>query len=309
VTDLENGMLVDHVSLGLGKIVALEPKAVHVFFASNDGRFATKLRLPIASSMLSPSTSHNAWLSGLEFTLDPSTHRYGLAFTWLTHAEAVARFREAFPQGFQDPRYLGEGRERERVGRWRGAHQAYEEALGGGEGERLLAAGDVGALVERALAVEKHVRVLQRKEDERSSLASVLAAPERARAYFAALFPHLSAPAPEQALFEALAAAAGARDAEESAWSVVTLLPFVARPDVHMVLRPQLTCDVARRLGLELEYDAAPSWRAYQSLLRCTGSLLEKLRELGARDHMDVEAFMYAATAKHQRPRVPARTA
>ena len=45
------------------------------------------------------------------------------------------------------------------------------------------------------------------------------------------------------------------------------------------------------------------------ALLGCTGSLLEKLRELGARDHVDVEAFMHAATARQARPRVPAQGA
>ena len=48
MSDLQNGMLVQHASLGLGKVIALEEKAVHVYFASSDARFATKLRLPMA---------------------------------------------------------------------------------------------------------------------------------------------------------------------------------------------------------------------------------------------------------------------
>ena len=32
MSELSVGMLVQHVSLGVGKVVALEPNAVHVFF-------------------------------------------------------------------------------------------------------------------------------------------------------------------------------------------------------------------------------------------------------------------------------------
>jgi hypothetical protein len=306
VSDLENGMLVQHTSLGLGKIVALEPKAVHVFFATSDDRFATKLRLPIALPLLAPATSVNPWLAGLSaFAFDAKTGRYGLADTWLSHSEAVARFLESFPEGFKDPKYVGDGKERrQRASRWRRAHDAFVETLGGGEGERLLAAGDVGGLAERALKIERHVRALQK--DGETSLEEALANPETGRAFFAALFELLAESAPEQSRFEALAAAVAALPpggAREDGWPLVTLLPFVARPDRHMVLRPRFASEVAQRLGLELAYDAAPNWSTYAALLRSAELLLEKLRPLGARDHIDVESFMHVTLSKSPRPR------
>ncbi|HEY6100493.1 MAG TPA: hypothetical protein VIW03_13745, partial [Anaeromyxobacter sp.] len=209
MSSLENGMLVEHAALGLGKIVALEEKAVHVFFATSEARFATKLRLPMALSFLTPSASSNAWLSGLSgFALDAKTGRYERGGgTWLSHADAVARFLEAFPQGFADPRYLGDGKsKRERVARWRRAHEVFEETLGHGEGEKLLAAGDLAGLAERALKIERLVAPLHRTA-EKTSLEDGLADPEAARAFFAALFALLAEPAPEQSRFEALAAA------------------------------------------------------------------------------------------------------
>ena len=50
--DLLTGMLVRHTSLGLGKVVAVEPNAVHVFFPESEKRFAAKLRLPGAKALL-----------------------------------------------------------------------------------------------------------------------------------------------------------------------------------------------------------------------------------------------------------------
>jgi hypothetical protein len=311
MSDLENGMLVQHASLGIGKVVALEPKAVHVFFATSDARFATKLRLPMALPLLTPAASANAWLSGLsDFALDAKTGRYGLAGAWLSHADAVARFQEVFPKGFADPRYVGDGTDkRERVFRWRRAHDVYVETLGGGEGERLLAAGDLGGLAERAVRVERHVRPLHR-DTEKASFEDALKNLDAARGYFAALFELLAAPAPEQARFEALAAAVATMAPgapHESGWPIVTLLPFVARPDLHMLLRPKFACDVARRLRHELAYEPQPNWSTYSALLGSAEVLLEKLRPLGARDHFDVESFMHVVTAKHARPKAQLR--
>lgn len=314
MSDLQNGMLVQHASLGVGKIVALDEKTVHVFFATSGARFATKLRLPMALPLLAPAAGANAWLSGLSsFTLDEKTGRYGLGGSaWLSHEDAVARFRDAYPGGFQDPKYLGEGAEkRERISRWRLAHDAYVETLGNGEGERLLAAGDLGALTERALRVERHVRTLQR-EAERTSLEDALKNLEASRGYFAALFELLAAPAPDQVRFEALAAAVAVMSPGapgDAGWPLVTLLPFVARPDLHVLLRPRFAHEVAQRLGLDLAYSAEPNWSTYSALLGTAEALLQKLRPIGARDHMDVETFLHVVMTKRPRPKPRARLA
>ena len=81
----------------------------------------------------------------------------------------------------------------------------------------------------------------------------------------------------------------------------MTLLPFVARPDLHMLLRPRFACEVGHRL--ELAFEPRPNWSTYSALLRSTELLLERLRPIGARDHVDVEAFMHVVTAKHFRPK------
>lgn len=288
-------------------MVALEDKAVHVFFAASDGRFATKLRLPMALSLLVPAASKNAWLSRLGgFAFDDKSGRYGLAGTWLSHADAEARFVETFPKGFTDPGYGDAADKRDRVARWRRAHQAYAETLAGGEGERLLAADDVAGLVERALEIEKNVRALLHKDAEKASLGEALKDPAAARGYFEALFALLAAPAPAKERFEALAASVAALvpgATPEARWPLVTLMPFVARPKVHMVLRPRFACEVGHRLGLELAFEPQPNWSTYSTLLRSVELLLERLRPLGARDHVDVEAFMHVVTARQ-----PART-
>ena len=300
--DFEKGMLVRHSTLGLGKVVALEPKAVHVFFVGRDSRFAAKLRLPDAASLLTPAgTGERVWMGSVSaFTLDAATGRYGFAETWIPHEEAVARFLEAYPQGFADPLYTGEEKGRpSRPARIRRAHAAFVEAFGGGEGERLLAAGDVATLAARALAVEKLAGANQTGADK-ATLAGGLKDPAAAKGFFAALFDLLAAPAADRPGFEALAAAVAAFPPEERApaWPLVTLLPFLAQPERHLLLRPKVTSQAAHRLGLELRFAADPNWVTYSTLLRSGENLLEKLRAMGARDLADVEEFLTIATTR-----------
>jgi hypothetical protein len=302
MSDLEKGMLVQHASLGLGKVVALEPKAVHVFFVGRDSRFAAKLRLPEAASLLRPAEpGTRAWLGGVSaFSLDTRSGRYGFAESWIPHEEAVARFLETYPKGFADPLYVGDGKGRQaRPARLRRAHAAFTETFGNGEGERLLAAGDLPRLVEGALAAEKLGAASQSGADK-ASLAEGLKDLELAKPFFAALFELLAAPAPVQATFDALAAAVSSFPGGNgtSGWPLLTSLPFIAQPERHMLLRPKLTSLAAHRLGLELRFAAEPNWVTYSTLLRSSEQLLEKLRPIGARDYIDVESFMNLATAR-----------
>jgi hypothetical protein len=313
MSDYKKGMLVEHATLGLGKIVALDQKALHVFFASSQEPFATKLRLTVAQPFLSLSSSTDGWLTGLSgFAFDEKAARYRVADPWISDAEAVARFVEVFPEGFSDAKYLGNGKAgRERSVRWRRAHDAFVETLGNGEGERLLAAGDVATLVERVGEIERHVRLLLTPV-EKPMLAEGLADSDAARGFFEALFELLAASEPDEVRFEALAAAVAKLPpggVRETGWYLTTVLPFVAQPERHMVLRPKLACEAALRLRLELGYRSAPNWSTYAALLAASSQLLEKLRPMGARDHVDVESFMHVATAKHARPKAPAQPA
>lgn len=304
MSDFKSGMLVQHASLGLGKVVAVDCDAVHVFFEAGEKRVATKLRLSIAGPLLQPATTQNAWLKGMaSFSLDEKTGRYGLAGTWISQEEAIARFTELFPGGFADPKYLGSSKKWDRAARWRAAHQEFVDLLGDGQGERLLEKRKIEELVRQVLQVERSVPQLHPHKDQ-ASLEQSLGDPATARAYFAALFAHLAAPRPNSRLFDQLASAAAALPQAGPlglGWELCTLLPFVARPDQHLVLHPRTTGDAANRLGFALSCDGRPAWRDYSALLRCTEPLRAALEPLGARDQIDVECFMHVVTAKRAR--------
>jgi hypothetical protein len=302
MSGFEKGMLVQHDSLGLGKIVALEEKAVHVFFVGRDSRFAAKLRLPAAANLLKPAEAAARSFIGSPsaFSLDAASGRYGLAESWLSHDEAVARFQETYPGGFTDPLYTGESKGRlARPSRLRKATAAYAEAFGEGRGEQLLAAGSIKKLVEAALEIER-LAAANRSGADKGTLAGGLGDAELAKAFFEALFAFLAAPAPERTLFTALAAAVAAfpGGAGVEGWPLLTLLPFLAQPERHMLLRPKVTSHAVHRLGLDLRFAVEPNWVTYSTLLASSALLLEKLRSLGARDFIDVETFLTVVTVR-----------
>lgn len=299
--DLENGMLVRHASLGIGKIVALEPNAVHVFFPESDKRFAAKLRLPAARALLkTEGFERNSWLEGLSaFVLDPKTGRYCLAASWLTHDQAIAQFLAVFPEGFVDPAYIGTGDGKgERASRWRAAHETWVEAFGNGEGERLVADDDLKELVKRALKVEKLVAPLHPPADK-DVVKEAFVDEETTREFFGALVELLSVPSPGRARFEKLFGTAGHLPvAPAQQWVIATMFPFIASPERHPLLRPRVTCEAAERLGCDLRYDESPNWPTYSALRALSNQLIEKLKPNGAKDFVDIESFLHVTAAK-----------
>lgn len=304
MADLQNGTLVQHKTLGVGKVVALEPTAVHVFFPDGDKRFAAKLRLPAARALLrTDGVEPNAWLEALSaFTFDDKAGRYALAARWISHDDAVAQFLAAFPGGFEDPAYL-EGKEA-RAPRWRAAHERWGEAFPDHDVERLVAEGEVKKLVKRLLEVEEAVAPLHPPADA-DAVEEALSSEETAETFCAALAELLSVPSPGKARFEKLFAAARDLPVEPAQqWLAATLFPFVAMPGRQVLLRPKVTCEAAARLGFDLRDEAVPNWPTYSALRELSTQLLELLRPHGAKDFVDVEAFLHlTATAKRRTAR------
>lgn len=80
-------------------------------------------------------------------------------------------------------------------------------------------------------------------------------------------------------------------------WPIATLLPFFAQPERHMFLKPEITQQAEERLGFHLNYQPTPNWRTYAKLLELSNVLLEQLKPLGARDNIDVQSFLWIASA------------
>ena len=292
------GSLVKHHTLGMGKVVAVEPTALHVFFPASDTRYAAKLRWPAAGSFLSVGgLAPDPWLEGLtSFAMDSTAGRYALAANFITQDEAVAAYLAEHPAGFQAPASTKAGPSR--GARWRAAGAEWVSVMGDGQAEKLLEDGRYDELARRASRVAARAAAIPGMM-EAEVLAEAFDAGDAVRHYFEALFGFLSVPTPARARFDRLSAAAVALGApSDAAWPLVTFFPFVATPTRHAVLLHRSACNGAARLGCDLQYQDAPRWVTYERLRDLSSRLLEKLAPSGAQDLVDVECFLHATGAR-----------
>jgi hypothetical protein len=298
------GMIVEHPTRpdwGPGKVLAVEHERITVYWRDlreSKAGDAVKVMNINAIPLSVAASQSDPWLDHL-----PRFENGGLRMTKrrLTFAEALDLFLARFPNGFKDPKYLDDRKFQERAYKWR-AHQAFEEMLGNGKGERLLAAGDIDGLVHAAQHVVCMVNLLS--PYEQMALHDALADKDAARSFFTGLFALLSASKPSAETFEPYAAAVRNLPAEEdrarvATWPVLTILPFLAQPDRHMLLKPSVTEKAAERLAFNLNYRPELNWLTYERLLVMSGLLFDKLKPYGVRDFIDVQSFMWITGRQH----------
>jgi hypothetical protein len=288
MTDLTNelraGDLIQHTKFGLGKV--LDVKLQHVLVHFKDDNLDVR-KLAIDKSPLTvPEVQTDARLDSLpafsDGKFEGKSKRIGLD-------DAIAEFVLQFPKGFEDPAYAEQRALRA------AAHALYESTLGGGLAEELLAADEVAEITQQVVALIGPTKLLSKFE--LIALRDGLGEQQpHAKRFFGALLEFVKE-APDEAGFEKLVAAIGklpstTPKARVASWPVLTVLPFLARPDLFMYLKPEPTVACALRLRFDLHYDPSLQWVTYNQLMTLSNLLLEKLRPLGARDYIDVQSFL-----------------
>ncbi|MDO9017368.1 MAG: hypothetical protein Q8S73_43260 [Deltaproteobacteria bacterium] len=304
---LAKDTLVDHPAFGRGRVIAIQGDLVHIYYASQSEPCARKMKLAQAGDFLRVAPEQtDPWLSNLPpFSYSAKDTAYCMEHGRLTQRQAIATFLGYYPGGFSDRSYIG------RAGPKPTGERAYKleavddwsRSFGGGEGERLLAAGDLPELTRRLLRIAQKSNLLH-PTFEKPPLKDALGVDETATAFFQALFNAANAP-PSEPLFKALVAAMNALPAGGSpvaAWPLVTIFPWLARPREHLFVRPGVVKEAAKRLGFELNYRSEPNWLTYRSVLTLANTLLDGLREYGAQDFIDIQGFIFATGDPDYKP-------
>ena len=76
-------------------------------------------------------------------------------------------------------------------------------------------------------------------------------------------------------------------------WPVVTVFGFIALPEQHVFLKPNVTRTAAREYGFDFRYQSRPSWDVYSSLLDFAGTVRRDLRDMRPRDMIDIQSFIW----------------
>lgn len=199
---------------------------------------------------------------------------------------ACSRFLKIFPEGFGDPSY----QERERDYKF-AAHERLTEQI------TLESAATGTGFGEKVLSIFRATNLLYQIESTR--MQNVL------RGATADDFIRGAARFTEGDIKGGLMQMKMALERHDIAkWTVMTYLPYLWRPDQHMILKPQVTRDFAERVGHRFALDYSPELRSdiYESLLDLAGTTAREIAALKPADNIDIQSFIWVVGAypKHE---------
>jgi len=281
---------------GPGKVVRVDSNRVHVVWRDLPDRAA---KLMVTSAVQRAPDQHDDILDNLP----PLVEKEGkllLPKARVTFKQAVEKFFAYFPLGFDDPRFLGDPKFKGERFYKVAAHRYFVEHLGGRRFRDLLN-NDLASVVKEVERCVGKVNVLHMTES--AALSEGLRDEHAARRYLEALADLLEAEEISESLFAPyLDAVSGlpAPRAKTAKWTIATIIPFLAQPDRHMFLKPEVTRNAADSLGFELNYRAEPNWLTYKCLLRMAHIYRDMLAEHKPRDFIDVQSFFYVACGGYE---------
>lgn len=84
---------------------------------------------------------------------------------------------------------------------------------------------------------------------------------------------------------------------DNAKWTVVTYLPFLWKPEEHVFLKPTMITAFAERVGHAFAHVYKPELdiAVYESLIDMARTAKEKIADMGPRDMIDVQSFMWTA--------------
>jgi hypothetical protein len=199
------------------------------------------------------------------------------------------KFLRFFPGGFADETYV----DWERGYKWQ-AHERWMTTLGAPEFRDLLRHRRFGEIASAAVAIESRTNLLF--SFEKMALRDAVKPPAGAQAFAEGLYEFLHGRAGDERRFEQWIEVVGAlprRQTRVLTWPLVTVFGFLARPDRHMFLKPNVTRIAAREYGVEFGYVPRPNWETYASLLDFAARVMRDQRDLGPRDMIDAQSFIW----------------
>jgi hypothetical protein len=204
-------------------------------------------------------------------------------------ARCRRKFLKYFPDGFQDEKYLAWERAYKQE-----THERWEAALSRDAWAGLLAEKRHVEVATRAVRIESRTHLLF--SFEKMALRDAVRSPAGARRFAEGLFAFVHGPGDPVDRFDAwrdVVAGLPRRQTRVLTWPVLTVFAFIARPKEHVYLKPVVTRRAAEAYGFDFEYASRPEWPTYESLLRFARLVMRDQRDLGPRDFIDAQSFLW----------------
>jgi hypothetical protein len=202
---------------------------------------------------------------------------------------ARERFLAFYPDRFRDADYVALERKYKAD-----AHRRWRDLLGRADFSRRLAAGDHEAIARDAIRIEARTNLLF--SFEKIAIRDAVSSPGGAKEFAEGLFEWLYGRGRVADRFDRwrdVVSELPRRQTRVVTWPVLTAFGFIARPKVHVMLKPMVTRRAAREYGFDLQYSSPPRWKTYESMLRFGATVREDLADWKPRDLIDIQSFIW----------------
>ena len=199
------------------------------------------------------------------------------------------KFLYYFPGGFQDETYL----DWERNYKWK-AHRQWEELLSRNELRQLLKQKEYTEIAARAIRIESRTNLLF--SFEKMALRDAVKSGAGARLFSQGLYDLLHGSLNMDERFANWVEVIGSLPRKQTrvlTWPLVTVFGFIAQPQIHMFLKPNVTRIAARKFGFDFHYKTRPSWDTYSEFLHFGQIVRSEVADLRPRDLIDIQSFIW----------------
>jgi hypothetical protein len=199
------------------------------------------------------------------------------------------KFLRFFPAGFRDETYV----DWERGYKWT-AHEQWNEVLSRNTYRDLLKRREFAEIAARAVRIESRTNLLF--SFEKMALRDAVKTTAGARLFAEGLFDFLHGGFALNRKFSRwveVVAALPRKQTRVLTWPLLTVWGFIAQPETHIFLKPNVTRVAADEYGFEFQYQSRPSWETYSNLFEFAATVRRDLRDMGPRDMIDIQSFMW----------------
>lgn len=204
-------------------------------------------------------------------------------------ARCRRKFLHFFPEGFRDETYLAWERDYKE-----NAHREWSRTLSQRLHAALLRDGDFAEVALRAVRIEARTNLIF--SFEKMALRDAVKSAAGAKRFATGLYDFLYGSGSGQEKFERwceIVAALPRKQTRVSTWPIVTVFGFIAQPDQHIFLKPNVTRRAAHEYRCQFHYESRPEWNVYSSYLQFAERVRRDLRDLRPRDMIDLQSFIW----------------
>lgn len=199
------------------------------------------------------------------------------------------KFLRFFPEGFRDETYLAWERDYKV-----NAHREWSRVLNQPLHAALLRNGDFAEVALRAVRIEARTNLIF--SFEKMALRDAVKSEAGAKAFATGLYHFLYGRGSRQDRFEAwcqIVASLPRKQTRVSTWPIVTVFGFIAQPDRHIFLKPNVTRRAAQEYRFPFHYESRPDWSVYAGCLEFAEQVRRDVRDLRPRDMIDLQSFLW----------------